>query len=110
MTFDEASSTFLGDRLPSGDTAKFFKGFYDGLRQESMPWYPYEDPYHLFELSVKFRFEDANADGVSKKIFKSIIIPCVLPAHLYMGKIQQSFECYHPSIVTRQLGFGQATI
>lgn len=57
-----------------------------------MPWYSYDDPDLLFELPSKFRFEDANADDISKEIFKANLIPRVLPAHLFMAKTQQSFE------------------
>lgn len=97
VSFSEAASTFPGDRLPSGDTTEFLKGFFDGIKEDSMPWYTYDDPEHLFEISFKFQFEDANADETSKKIFKAILIRHVLLAHLFMAKTHQSFEYYHPT-------------
>lgn len=75
-----------------------------------MPWYPYEDTDHYFELPLKFRFETANADGPSQEILKSILTPRILPTNLFMSKTHQSFEYYHPAIAARQLGFGQAQI
>jgi len=108
-SFGEAASTFPGGRLP-GNVADFFRSFYDGLKESSMSWYPYDDTDSPFELPYKFRFEDANSDETSQKIFKEILIPSVLPANLFGPKTQQSFEYYHPDVAARQLGFGQAPI
>lgn len=38
-SFGEATSSFRGHRLPSSRMAEFFKTFYDGLKEESAPWY-----------------------------------------------------------------------
>lgn len=75
-----------------------------------MPWYPYEDVDHHFELPFKFRFETANADDPIKEIFKSISIPRVLPPNMFMAKTHQLFQYYHPAIAAPQLGFDQALI
>lgn len=66
-----------------------------------MPWYVYEDEDHFFEFPIKFQFESINSDDDSKKNFKETIVPHVLPANLFAGKIHQSFEFYHPSIAAR---------
>lgn len=54
MSFGKVTATFPGDRLPSSDTAEFIRGFYNGLKEESMSWYVYEDKDHFFELPFKF--------------------------------------------------------
>lgn len=104
QSFGEAASVIL----INWSAGQFFKGFYKGLLDEVLTWFIYPEVAE-FELMISFRFEIACSNELSTAIFQRIVKPELLPIEFRHGreKPPTSYEFYNPSIVARQLGFGQ---
>jgi len=88
-------------------TSDFFKCFYNGFTEDSIIWFAYHDDDKDYENPFKFRLDSWRDDEYSRNSMKEIIAPRILPANFTSGKDTPSFEFYYPSVVARQLGFGQ---
>src|SRR6185437_5877332 len=65
----------------------------------------------LFGLHIRMRRSSmkipSNSSLTLGKLMKEVISPRILPINFTAGKDVPSYEFYNPSVVARQLGFGQ---
>ena len=85
----------------------FFKTFYNGFPETSTIWFTYQDEKVIYENPFKLHLDSWKTDEEATKIMKEIISPRILPINFTAGKDVPSYEFYNPSVVARQLGFGQ---
>jgi len=100
-------------RLCTGGNAdqvsRFLQTLYEGLTSEQRACLPYEDPDTMFPL-VFHPFNDAlNKDH---EVMMAVITPRAIPVNFFgSGKTSnQTYEFYNPSVLARQLAFGQLSI
>jgi len=100
MSFGEATSAITIDR----SITEFFKHFYKDFPEATLEWFVYLDILE-FELRASFRFHTNYSDPEELKILR----PSLLPIEVRHGieKPSTSYEFLCPSIVARQMGFGQ---
>jgi hypothetical protein len=62
-----------------------------------------------FELPASFRFQNVYSDAEELKILSHLVRPSLLPVEIRhrREKPPTSYEFFCPSIVARQMGFGQ---
>jgi hypothetical protein len=78
------------------------------LPKGSTRWFVYSDILE-FELLIFFRFQTIYSDVEELKILSHLVRPSLLLVEIRHGreKPPTSYEFYFPSIVARQIGFGQ---
>jgi hypothetical protein len=104
--FGEAAAMIANDPDTLG-IADFFKCFYNGFSEDSIIWFAYHDDNNDYENPFKFQLDSWRDDDYGFNSTKEIIGPRILPANFTSGWGTHTFEFYYPSIVARQLGFGQ---
>jgi len=104
MSFGEAASAITID----ASITDFFKLFYKDFLEATLQWFVYSD-IPKFELPASFRFQNIYSYAEEFKIFSHLVRPSLLPIEIRHGreKPPTSYEFYYPSIVARQMGFGQ---
>jgi len=104
MSFGEAALAITIDR----STTNFFKLFYKNSIEAALEWFVYSD-IPEFELPASFRFQIIYSDPEELKILSHLVMPSLLPVEVRHGreKPPTSYEFFCPSIVARQMGFGQ---
>ena len=108
LSYGEATSANPGLQLSGANTAQIFKSLYHRFTKETTIWFAYNDA-NDYELPSNFRFLEVYDDG--PPIFEAIISPGVLPVGFHQGRNRHYiYDFYCPSIVARQLGFGQLPI
>lgn len=80
-SFGEAASAIV----ISLDLVTFFKAFYNGLANENVIWFAYNDEDE-FECPYKFKFSTACTDEISSSIFQCMIMPGILPVDFCHGQ------------------------
>jgi len=104
MSFGEASSVVTID----ASITDFFKLLYKDFPEATLEWFVYSDILE-FELPASFRFQNIYSYAKKFKILSHLVRPSLLPIEIRHGreKTPTSYEFYYPSIVARQMGFGQ---
>jgi len=105
-SFSEAAIMIANDPKTLSIT-DFFKCFYQGFAEDSSIWFAYHDESTSYENPFKFQLDSWKTDEDATKSMKEMISPRILPTNFTSGKEISSYEFYNPSIVARQLGFGQ---
>jgi hypothetical protein len=104
MSFGETTSAIIID----ASITNFFKLFYKEFPEATLEWFVYLDILE-FELLASFRFQNIYSYAEEFKILSHLVRPSLLPIEIRHGreKPPTSYEFYCPSIVARQMGFGQ---
>jgi len=89
-------------------TTDFFKIFYKNSLEAALEWFVYPDTLE-FELPASFKFQTIHSVPKEFKIISHLVRPSLLPVEIRHGreKPPNSYEFFYPSIVARQMGFGQ---
>jgi len=104
-SFGKATIMIANDPKTLGIT-DFFKCFYNGFPKTSTIWFACQDEKVIYENPFKLQLDSWKTDEEATKILKDIS-PRILPINFTAGKDVPSYESYNPSVVARQLGFGQ---
>jgi len=104
MSFGEVASEIIIDV----STTDFFKIFYKDFLEPPLEWFVYLKTLE-FELPASFRFQIIYSDPKEFKILSHLVRPSLLLVEIKHGmeKPPTSYEFFYPSIVARQMGFGQ---
>ena len=105
-SFGEAAIMIANDPKTFGIT-DFFKCFYNGFSETSTVWFAYQDEKVIYENPFKLQLDSWKTDEEATKIMKEVISLRILPINFTAGKDVPSYEFYNPSVVARQIGFGQ---
>ena len=105
-SFGEAAIMIANDPKVLAIT-DFFKCFYNDFPETSTIWFAYQDEKVIYKNPFKFQLDSWKTDEEAAKIMKEIISPKILPINFTAGKDVPSYEFYNPSVVARQIGFGQ---
>jgi hypothetical protein len=86
----------------------FFKRFYRNFQEAALEWFVYLDILE-FELPTSFKFQTIYSYPEELKILSHLVRPSLLLVEVRHGreKPPTSYEFFCPSIVARQVGFGQ---
>ena len=109
LNYGEAVIVLPGTSSNENQIGRFFQTLYDGLSKDQRAWMPYEDPESRFSLTFH-PFDDAlNKDN---DLMMAIITPRAIPVNSFDSRknINTTYEFYNPSILARQLAFGQLPI
>ena len=105
----KASIVLPGTSYNKNQVGRFFQTLYDGLTKEQRACMPYEDPETRFSL-IFHPFD--NALNKDNDLMMAIITPRAIPVNIFgSGKnTSPTYEFYNPSVLARQLAFGQLPI
>ena len=103
-SFGEAASVITINESISYFFRLFYRGFLEGIFE----WFKYSDISEL-ENPISFRFQDVHYDNDELIILGHLVKPCLLPTKIRHGREKPPplYEFHYPTIVARQMGFGQ---
>jgi hypothetical protein len=109
LNFGEAIIVLPGTEANEDQIDRFFQSFYNGLSRDHRAWVPYIDEENRFPLLFNFADDTLNQDN---ELMMAIITPRAIPVNTFgSGKNTNiTYEFYNPSVVSRQLAFGQLPI
>jgi hypothetical protein len=109
MSYGKTTSTFSCDKLTLPEVAISPDAFTTVSPKKNRLVAYYGE--NNIELPVKFSIKSIDIDADSMTSFGEAITPGILPIDFFTGQSHQpSYEFYYPSIVARQLGFGQLPV
>jgi hypothetical protein len=107
MSLREAASAIIIDR----SIIDFFKLFYRNSLEVALEWFECSD-IPEFELPTSFRFQTIYSDPEELKILSHLVRRSLLPIEVRHGREKPPtyYEFFCPSMVARQMGFGQLSL